>query len=100
MDNQLLDVQELQNYINGSWVEGESLTAVINPATGEEIVKVPLSDKEMVDSAVQAAKIAQKKWGLTPAPIRAEILYRVGYLMKERRSEEHTSELQSRGHLV
>ena len=91
MDNQLLDVQELQNYINGSWVEGESLTAVINPATGEEIVKVPLSDKEMVDSAVQAAKIAQKKWGLTPAPIRAEILYRVGYLMKERK--EHLSRL-------
>src|SRR5690625_2669096 len=91
MDNQLLDVQELQNYINGSWVEGESLTAVINPATGEEIVKVPLSDKEMVDSAVQAAKIAQKKWGLTPAPIRAAILYRVGYIMKERK--EHLSRL-------
>src|SRR5690625_906519 len=91
MDNQLLDVQELQNYINGSWVEGESFTAVTNPATEEEIDKVPLSNKETVDGAVQAAKIEQKEWALTPATTRAEVLYRVGYLMKERK--EHLSRL-------
>ncbi|MFP3360556.1 aldehyde dehydrogenase family protein, partial [Planococcus sp. SIMBA_143] len=34
---------------------------------------------------VFAAKNAQKEWALVPAPQRAEVLYRVGYLMKERK---------------
>lgn len=91
MNNQLLDVQQLLNYINGKWVNVENCTAVVNPATGEEIVKVPLSSKGAVDEAVGAAKLAQKEWALTPAPIRAEVLYQVGYLMKERK--EHLARL-------
>src|SRR5699024_12276449 len=41
--------------------------------------------------AVKAAKKAQKEWALEPAPMRAEILYEVGRIMKERK--EHLSEL-------
>ena len=37
------------------------------------------------------AKVAQKEWALTPAPQRAEVLYEVGRIMKERK--EHLAKL-------
>ncbi|WP_047984742.1 aldehyde dehydrogenase family protein [Ornithinibacillus californiensis] len=79
--------KKLSNFINGEWVEVEKTTPVYNPATGEAILDVPLSDAASVDAAVQAAKKAQKEWALVPAPQRAEVLYRVGYLLKERKEE-------------
>ncbi|HLR75760.1 MAG TPA: aldehyde dehydrogenase family protein [Virgibacillus sp.] len=82
-----LDVKKLSNYINGTWVEVSESTDVINPATGEKIVEVPLSGADSVDHAVEAAKEAQKEWALVPAPQRAEVLYEVGNLMKERKEE-------------
>ena len=91
MISALLDVKKLANYIDGQWVEGKEYTEVFNPATGEEIVKVPLSDAQAVNEAVAAAKKAQKDWALVPAPQRAEILYEVGRLLKERK--EHLAKL-------
>lgn len=91
MGNTLLDVKKLANYINGEWVEGTKFTAVTNPATGEEVVQVPLSEESTVDEAVKIAKKAQKEWALTPAPQRAEVLYEVGNIMKERK--EHLAQL-------
>src|SRR5690625_3936788 len=85
MTKSLLQVAKLANYINGNWVEGERFTAVFNPATGEEIVQVPLSDASEVDEAVESAKVAQKEWALVPAPQRAEVLYEVGNIMKEKK---------------
>lgn len=82
----LLQVKKLANYIGGEWLEAKGETApVINPATGETIVEVPLSDASSVDNAVKAATKAQKEWALVPAPMRAEVLYRVGSIMKERK---------------
>ncbi|MFC0301273.1 aldehyde dehydrogenase family protein [Virgibacillus soli] len=88
MANTMMDVKSLKNFINGEWkeVEGET-TAVINPATGETVVHVPLSTKETVDEAVVAAKLAQKEWAMVPAPQRAEVLYRVGQIMKDRKEK-------------
>lgn len=91
MISALLDVKKLANYIDGQWVEEKEYTEVFNPATGEEIVKVPLSDAQAVNEAVAAAKKAQKEWALVPAPQRAEILYEVGRLLKERK--EHLAKL-------
>src|SRR5699024_3602581 len=87
----LLDKKVLLNYVNGEWIESKNTTSVINPATGEQIIQVPLSDASTVDDAVNAAKQAQKEWALTPAPQRAEVLYEVGNMMKERK--EHLSQL-------
>src|SRR5699024_3215982 len=42
---------------------------------------------EDVDVTVKAAQAAQKKWALVPAPQRAEILYNIGQLMKERKDD-------------
>ncbi|MGJ9459703.1 aldehyde dehydrogenase family protein [Oceanobacillus sp. CF4.6] len=83
----LLETEKLANFINGEWVEVENTTAVINPATGKEVVQVPLSDANAVDQAVASAQAAQKQWALVPAPQRAEVLYRVGNLLKERKEK-------------
>ncbi|GGK04066.1 aldehyde dehydrogenase [Lentibacillus kapialis] len=85
MAEALLETKKLHNFINGEWVETNDSTAVINPANGESIVNVPLSDGEAVNNAVEAAKKAQKEWGLVPAPQRAEVLFKAGQMMKERK---------------
>lgn len=82
-----LDVKKIANFINGEWVEAAETTTVINPATGEHVVDVPLSTAENVDTAVKAAIEAQKKWALVPAPQRAEVLYQIGSIMKERKEK-------------
>lgn len=84
---------KLENYINGSWQEttGGEYAAVVNPANGETLCEVRLSGKEDVDRAVEAAKKAQKQWALVPAPKRADYLYEIGRLMKERK--EHLSQV-------
>ena len=84
---------QLNNYIGGSWqgAEGADYTAVTNPANGEELAQVRLSTKEDVDQAVRAAKEAQKKWALVPAPKRAEYLYEIGRLMKDKK--EHLAQV-------
>ncbi|MFJ5621212.1 CoA-acylating methylmalonate-semialdehyde dehydrogenase [Peribacillus loiseleuriae] len=75
----------LKNYINGEWVEARSTETadVLNPATGETLVRVPISSKEDVDQAVRAADEAFKTWKNTPVPKRARILYKYHYLLTE-----------------
>ncbi|HEY4552580.1 MAG TPA: aldehyde dehydrogenase family protein [Bacillaceae bacterium] len=83
----LVKEKKLKNYIDGEWADcpDAAYTSVVNPATGESIAEVPLSAADTVNKAVEAAKRAQKEWALVPAPQRAEVLYRVGYLMRERK---------------
>lgn len=75
----------LHNHINGEGVAatgGESLP-VTDPATGEELGRVPLSTAADVDTAVQAAKRAFPAWRRTPAPERARVLFRLKSLLEE-----------------
>ncbi|MFD1360762.1 aldehyde dehydrogenase family protein [Lentibacillus salinarum] len=85
MAQSLLVTEKLNNFIDGEWVEENDSADVINPANGETVVKVPLSDSGAVNRAVEAAKTAQKEWALVPAPQRADVLFNVGQLMKERK---------------
>src|SRR5690554_3878932 len=89
MMSQLIKEEKLKNFINGEWVDTSTgkYASVTNPANGEEIVKVPLSSNDDVNRAVDVAKAAQKEWALVPAPQRAEVLYQVGYIMKQRKEE-------------
>ena len=83
---------KLTNYIDGVWQkESAKYTAVLNPANGDELAQVPLSSEDEVKQAVAAAKKAQKKWALVPAPKRADYLYEIGHLMKARK--EHLSQV-------
>jgi malonate-semialdehyde dehydrogenase (acetylating)/methylmalonate-semialdehyde dehydrogenase len=70
------------------WIGGRAVAArtqrygeVTNPATGEVIRHVPLSNAEDVDAAVQAATAALPGWRAAPALRRARILMRFRELM-------------------
>jgi len=79
-----------KNFINGEWVAPKKGGALENrnPAnTGEVIGVFPLSTQEDVDAAVAAAKAAYKTWRLTPAPKRAEILFRAAEILVKRKEE-------------
>ena len=79
-----------KNFINGDWVEAHQGTTFEdrNPANAGELVGMfPLSTKEDVNDAVDAAKQAFKKWRLTPAPRRAEILYRAAEILVKRKED-------------
>ncbi|MBE7535576.1 MAG: aldehyde dehydrogenase family protein [Anaerolineales bacterium] len=78
---------EFQNYINGKWVAGKSAFQTINPANEELIADVAQAEIRDVDAAVHAAKSAFDAWRLTPAPLRGEILFRIGDLLKQKKEE-------------
>jgi malonate-semialdehyde dehydrogenase (acetylating) / methylmalonate-semialdehyde dehydrogenase len=79
------EVQILKNYIGGQWVESSSgkTEVVPNPATGEVLAYVPISNKEDLNKAVAAAKEAFKDWSKTPVPRRARILFKYQQLLVE-----------------
>ena len=79
-----------RNFINGEWVESRSGKAYENrnPANTDELVGMFVSSTaEDVDLAVEAAQQAYKTWRLTPAPKRAEILFRAAELLVQRKEE-------------
>lgn len=84
---------KLTSFINGKWQEAPDAeyTPVLNPATGEELAQVQMSTSQEVDRAVQAAKEAQKQWAKVPAPKRADYLYEIGRIMKEKK--EHLAQV-------
>lgn len=79
-----------KNYINGEWVDASGGKGIENrnPANTDDLVGIfPASGKEDVNKAVEAAKSAFDKWRLTPAPKRAEILYRAAEIMIQRKED-------------
>ncbi|MGB9181701.1 MAG: aldehyde dehydrogenase family protein [Pyrinomonadaceae bacterium] len=92
-------VKTYDNYIAGEWVRssgGETFENV-NPADTRDVVgRFPLSTKEDVDRAVEAASEAFNRWRRTPAPRRAEILFRLGEILirnKDQYAAEMTREM-------
>lgn len=79
----------IPNYVAGAWTPSlatESLP-VLNPASGEELGRTPLSTRADVDAAVRAARAAFPAWRATPAPERARVLFRLEALLDEHREE-------------
>jgi aldehyde dehydrogenase (NAD+) len=78
------------NLIGGQWLPAQSGKTFLNlnPADHSDVVgEFPASGAEDVSLAVAAAKKAFATWRLVPAPKRAEILYRTGQLLQERKEE-------------
>jgi aldehyde dehydrogenase (NAD+) len=79
-----------KNFIDGEWLEastGETFENR-NPADTRDLVGIfQKSGKADVDNAIDAAKRAFAKWRLVPAPKRAEIVFRAGEMMLERKEE-------------
>ncbi|MBP1082556.1 malonate-semialdehyde dehydrogenase (acetylating)/methylmalonate-semialdehyde dehydrogenase [Bacillus capparidis] len=80
---------KMKNYINGEWVESNAThyEDVYNPATKEVIAQVPLSPKEDLDYAVEAAKTAFEKWKKVAVPRRARILFNYQQLLTKHKEE-------------
>ncbi|XJZ27613.1 CoA-acylating methylmalonate-semialdehyde dehydrogenase [Bacillota bacterium Lsc_1132] len=81
----ITETQTLKNFIGGQWVESLSgkTEIVPNPATGETLAYVPISNRQDLDKAVSAAKEAFKTWSKVPVPKRARILFRYQQLLVE-----------------
>jgi alpha-ketoglutaric semialdehyde dehydrogenase len=92
-------VNSYQNFIGGRWVPSSSGEWIENrnPADTRDLVgRFPRSTESDVDKAVAAAKEAFDGWRRTPAPKRAEILFRVGELLirdKEKYTRDMTREM-------
>ncbi len=80
--------ETLSNFIDGERVASSGETeAVLNPATGEELARAPISSAEDVDRAVTAARRAFEGWsGATPAQ-RAQALLAIADLVEEHGDE-------------
>lgn len=77
-----------RNYIDGHWVAPSSgaMFENRNPARHDDLVGLfARSNREDVERAVDAAQRAFNAWSETPAPQRAEMLFRVGNLLTERK---------------
>jgi len=69
----------VRNYVEGQWRQSaatESL-AVLNPATGEELGRTPLSPAAEVDAAVQSAQRAFAGWRRIPVTERVQYLFKL-----------------------
>lgn len=79
-----------KNFIHGEWVDSSSGLSFEdrNPANTRELIGLfPRSTVDDVDAAVSAAADAFEKWRLTPAPKRAEILYRAAETLVSRKDD-------------
>jgi betaine-aldehyde dehydrogenase len=79
----------LTNFIDGATVPSSGETeAILNPASGEELARAPISSPEDVDRAVKAARRAFDGWSNTIPAQRAQALLALADLV-----EEHGDEL-------
>lgn len=88
-----------QNYIGGEWVASESGETFENrnPADTRDLIgRFPRSTAADVNRAVDAAMNAFDGWRKTPAPRRAELLFRLGEILikkKEKYAADMTREM-------
>src|SRR5438067_2316672 len=83
------ETRAFKNFIGGEWADaasGETFES-LSPATGEVLGTFPRSSAEDVDRAVAAAREAWEGWRLTPAPERAQLLYRFAALLADQKAE-------------
>ena len=80
------------NFVAGTWHPGHSTDVldVLNPATAEVLVKVPLASAEDTNAAVAAAAAAFPEWRRTPPQSRIQFLFKFRALL-----EQHADEIAS-----
>ena len=73
------------HFINGKWVVAAKgkWFATKNPATGETLAKILTGTKADVNTAVKAARTAQKKWQALDGYERAKYLYALARLIQK-----------------
>ena len=82
--------REYSNYIGGEWVAPSSGSYLDNrnPADTDDLIgRFPASNSEDTCRAVDIAAEAFKTWRKVPAPRRAEILFKAGEILIQRKEE-------------
>jgi len=75
----------IANYVGGQWmkIEGPEALPVVNPATGEELGRTPLSSGVELDAAVTAAAAAFRDWRRVPVVERVQYLFKLKALLED-----------------
>ena len=82
---------DLHLYINGEWRKTASDLPVLNPATEEEIGRLPHAQKSDLDDALEAAERGFAVWRQAAPVDRANVLYKAAALLRERQEEIATA---------
>lgn len=80
--------ERLELYVAGEWLgtAGRETIPVVNPATEQEIGRLPVATQDDIDQALAAAQAAFEAWSQTSAWHRAGILHKAAMLISERRN--------------
>ncbi|MBA2513999.1 MAG: gamma-aminobutyraldehyde dehydrogenase [Solirubrobacterales bacterium] len=83
------DLQTYDNFVNGEWVAPAdgATEAVVNPATGEDLARAPLSSAADVAAAVHAARAAFPGWSTTTPGERAHAILKFADALEARGDE-------------
>ena len=82
--------EQFRNFIAGEWVAPSTgdYFENRNPADWNDVIgRFPRSGPDDLRRAVASAKRGFAQWSKTPAPIRGQVLQRVGDLLVERKTE-------------
>src|SRR5438128_3386940 len=84
MNTAVITETKIQNYVNGKWTESNAREwlDVVNPATGETLAKVPLSDAGDIGAAIESAAAAFPDWRRTPPEDRIQPLFKLKQLLE------------------
>src|SRR5438132_10200142 len=85
MSTAIITEAKIPHYIDGQWVESNARewSEIVNPATGESLGKVPISDAAEVTKAIDAAAAAYPAWRRTPPEDRIQPLFKLKMLLEE-----------------
>src|ERR1700757_1667978 len=89
MSTAIITEAKIPHYIDGQWVESHAgeWSEILNPATGESLGKVPISDAAEVAKAIDAAAAAFPAWRRTPPEDRIQPLFKLKHLLEEHLDE-------------
>jgi alpha-ketoglutaric semialdehyde dehydrogenase len=82
--------KKYQNFIAGQWCDASSgeTKENRNPANTDDVIGLwPSSGPDDVQRAVESAKKGFELWRRTPAPLRGDVLRRVGDILTDRKEE-------------
>ena len=78
---------ELKLYINGEWRSTAETLPVVNPATEEEVGRVPVATTQDLDDALASAKAGFATWARYSPRDRADLVRDAARLLRERQDE-------------
>ena len=82
---------DLHLFINGEWRKTARDLPVLNPATEEEVGRLPHAETSDLDDALDAAEKGFKTWRQVAPVERANVLYKAAAIMRERQEEIATA---------